>query len=86
MTDERRREYNCDRGRCGSGTMVSSIVVELTAKLKAAEDEIDGYRTQLTRLQADFVNFRRRIERERAEQAKYVMNNCWGKCCPWWII
>ncbi|MGI6129309.1 MAG: nucleotide exchange factor GrpE [bacterium] len=45
---------------------------ELEARLKLAEETAEGYLAQLTRLQADFVNFRRRIERERSEQIKYA--------------
>ena len=45
---------------------------ELEAQLEAAKETAAGYLAQLTRLQADFVNFRRRIERERGEQVKYA--------------
>ena len=44
----------------------------LRSELQLAEEKATGYLAQLTRLQADFVNFRRRIERERGEQIKYA--------------
>ena len=45
---------------------------DLGARLEAAEEKAAKYRAQLTRLQADFVNFRRRMERERIEQIKFA--------------
>lgn len=45
---------------------------DLKTQLQLAEETAAGYLAQLTRLQADFVNFRRRVEREREEQIKYA--------------
>ncbi|NLG86040.1 MAG: nucleotide exchange factor GrpE [Firmicutes bacterium] len=45
---------------------------ELKAKLRQTEEEAQNYLAQLTRMQADFINFRRRVERERSEQVKYA--------------
>ncbi len=45
---------------------------DLGARLEAAEEKAAKYQAQLTRLQADFVNFRRRMERERIEQIKFA--------------
>lgn len=45
---------------------------ELKAKVAAAEEKADSYLAQLTRLKADFINFRRRVERERAELTAYA--------------
>ena len=51
-----------------SGQTGEELEVRLGLSEKAAED----YRAQLLRCQADFKNFRRRLERERVEQIKYA--------------
>ncbi|HHV07738.1 MAG TPA: nucleotide exchange factor GrpE [Firmicutes bacterium] len=56
--------------------------IELATKLKEAEETAAGYLAQLTRLQADFVNFRRRMERERAEQIRYANEQLFHKLLP----
>ncbi|HHY92212.1 MAG TPA: nucleotide exchange factor GrpE [Firmicutes bacterium] len=45
---------------------------DLAARLAAAEEKAADYLTQLTRLKADFVNYRRRVEREQTELTAYA--------------
>lgn len=47
-------------------------VEELKAKLAVAEEKAADYLAQLTRLKADFINYRRRMEREHAELTEYA--------------
>ena len=55
---------------------------DLSARLEAAEQEIAEYKMRLTRLQADFINFRRRTERERTEQIKFANGELLHKLLP----
>jgi len=45
---------------------------EVSAQIKAAEDEAKAHYDKLLRVMAEFENFKKRIERERTEQAKYA--------------
>ncbi|HHV58421.1 MAG TPA: nucleotide exchange factor GrpE, partial [Firmicutes bacterium] len=45
---------------------------DLAARLAATEEKAADYLAQLTRLKADFVNYRRRVERDRAELTAYA--------------
>lgn len=45
---------------------------ELKVKLAAAEEKAADYLAQLKRLKADFINYRRRVEREQAEFTEYA--------------
>ena len=44
---------------------------EIDTQIKAAEDEAKAHYDKFLRVMADFENFKKRIERERIEQAKY---------------
>lgn len=44
---------------------------EISAQIKAAEDEAKAHYDKLLRVMAEFENFKKRIERERLEQTKY---------------
>ncbi|PIR16469.1 MAG: nucleotide exchange factor GrpE [Deltaproteobacteria bacterium CG11_big_fil_rev_8_21_14_0_20_49_13] len=45
---------------------------ELSNQIKAAEDEAKEHHDKLLRVMAEFENFKKRIEREKMEQAKYA--------------
>lgn len=83
MTDERRQEDCLKTPEASESDVINGDMRadiegkvdgkrELSAQLEAAEETAAGYLAQLTRLQADFINFRRRMERERAEQIRYA--------------
>ncbi|MBI2974843.1 MAG: nucleotide exchange factor GrpE [Deltaproteobacteria bacterium] len=44
---------------------------EMSAQIKAAEDEAKAHYDKLLRVMAEFENFKKRIERERIEHLKY---------------
>lgn len=45
---------------------------EITEQIKAAENEAKEHYDKLLRVMAEFDNYKKRIEREKAEQAKYA--------------
>ncbi len=49
----------------------STSTDEIEAQIKSAEDEAKAHYDKLLRVMAEFENFKKRIERERLEQAKY---------------
>lgn len=50
----------------------SAATDEMGLQIKAAEDEAKAHYDKLLRVMAEFENFKKRIERERIEQAKYA--------------
>jgi len=44
--------------------------------------EVDAYRNRLQRLQADFLNYKRRVEREAAERQRLAAEELIGKLLP----
>ncbi|HKM39413.1 MAG TPA: nucleotide exchange factor GrpE [bacterium] len=52
------------------------------AVLEAATKKIAEYENQLARLQADFINFRRRVERERNKRLKFANEELLQKLLP----
>jgi molecular chaperone GrpE len=56
----------------GSVAGDSAATDEMESQIKAAEDEAKAHYDKLLRVMAEFENFKKRIERERVEQAKYA--------------
>ncbi len=46
---------------------------DLKLKLQKSEEELNSVKSQLTRLQADFVNFRKRSEKEKQDTISYAL-------------
>lgn len=69
----------------GSGELGGPLVAELVAtraELKRVETEVADLKDRLARRQADFENYRKRVERERGETYERVVAEIAGKLLP----
>jgi molecular chaperone GrpE len=69
----------------GSGELGGPLVAELVAtraELKRVEAEVGELRDRLARRQADFENYRKRVERERSETYERVVAEISAKLLP----
>ena len=69
----------------GSGELGGPLVAELVAtraELKRVEGEVADLRDRLARRQADFENYRKRVERERSETYERVVAEIAAKLLP----
>ena len=57
-------------------------LAETEAKLAEVKAQLEEYRNLLQRVQADFVNYKRRVEQERADQAKFASSMLILKLLP----
>lgn len=72
---ERNRNY-------GEGHGTYEDVAELRARLEEATKKADDYVALAQRVQADFQNYKRRVEQERGEQAKFAQGKLMLKLLP----
>lgn len=63
-------------------TEAASDIAELTVRLEEAESRAGEYLDSLQRERAAFQNYRRRVERERAEQAQVIAGELLLKLLP----
>lgn len=61
---------------------LAACLVEIEAKLQQALQQAEEYKNLAQRVQADFVNYKRRTEQERAEQAKFATSMLIVKLLP----
>lgn len=57
-------------------------IKELEAKISELQNKADEYLDQWRRTAADFANYRKRVEKEQAEQTKYANANLIAKLLP----
>jgi molecular chaperone GrpE len=69
------------RGDVSSGPMLAELVAT-RAELKRVEAELADVQDRLTRRQADFENYRKRVERERGETYNRVVADVVNKFLP----
>lgn len=77
MTEE--AQHNRD---AGAEHVQSEDVAELRARLEEATKRADEYVALAQRVQADFRNYKRRVEQERERQAKYAHSKLILKLLP----
>ncbi|MCS7285938.1 MAG: nucleotide exchange factor GrpE [Anaerolineae bacterium] len=64
------------------GENLEEKVKELEAKISELQNKVEEYLDQWRRTAADFANYRKRVEKEQAEQARYANANLIAKLLP----
>ncbi|MHB9090908.1 MAG: nucleotide exchange factor GrpE, partial [Chloroflexota bacterium] len=75
-------DYQFGHRRGGRVREDDDDVAELRAQLAEARQKSDEYVNLAQRLQADFLNYKRRVEQEREEQAKNAQSRLMLKLLP----
>jgi len=77
-----RYEDQNEQAEAGAEQVTGDEMAELQGRLDEAERKMEEYLSLAQRVQADFLNYKRRIEQEREEQTKFAQSRLMLKLLP----